>query len=364
MRSNLLFLILYLLPASVFSQQTDYYITGKIIDAVTKAPLPGASVFAQNTTIGTAADAEGNFKLSLPAGGYDLIITCIGYQPEIRRISASENNSKNIVVELMQKDKSLKDVVISNELADGWEKYGAFFLENFIGKTFNSNSCSIANKQVLKFYFSTKKNTLKVLADTPLIIVNKALGYKIKYTLVSFSYDYDKLITLYKGYPLYEELQPEDTLEKINWEAARLKAYNGSMIHFMRSLYQKQVKENGFEIKYLKKRFSEKETLVPILNYYQALGYEIDDSTQDVLVLPEENELVVIYNKDVPEQTYVKADPTASVKYQLSVLTFKPAQVIGVEVNGYYFEQTGITKSGYMAWMRMANTLPYDFKIK
>jgi len=74
-----------------------------------------------------------------------------------------------------------------------------------------------------------------------------------------------------------------------------------------------------------------------VLNYYQFLAYTIDDSTQDVLVLPDKNELVVIYNKDVPEQTYVKADPAASLKYQLSVLTFKPAQAIGVEVNGYYF---------------------------
>lgn len=365
MRKNLLLLALYLLPASAFSQQPDYYyVAGKIIDAITRTPLPGASVFAQNTTIGTAADAEGNFKLSLPDGGYDLIITCIGYQPEIIRISASENNSKHTVIELKQKDKSLKDVVISNELADGWEKYGAFFLENFIGRTTNSNSCSIANKEVLKFYFSAKKNTLKVLADSPLIIVNEALGYRIKYTLVTFNYDYDKLVTFYKGYPFYEEMEPKDAMQKVNWESARQKAYNGSMIHFMRSLYSKQLKENGFDIKYLKKRSGEKETLVPVLNYYQFLSYEIDDSTQDVMVLPEKNEVVIIYNKDAPEQTYVKADPTASLKYQLSVLTFKPAQVIGVEVNGYYFEQTGITKSGYMSWMRMADTLPYDFKIK
>jgi len=182
MRRNLLLLTLYLLPALLFSQQSYYYVTGKIIDAVTKAPLPAASIFAQNTTIGTAADAAGNFKLSLPDGGYDLIITSIGYQPEVRRISASENNSRNIVIELKQKDKSLNDVVISNEVADGWEKYGTFFLENFIGKTTNSNSCTIANKEVLKFYFSAKKNHFKSIGRYAIDNCERSAGIQDKNT--------------------------------------------------------------------------------------------------------------------------------------------------------------------------------------
>ena len=122
---------------TVIAQSDAYRITGKVMDAATQLPLQGASVFAQNTTIGTATDQQGNFTLSLQNGGYDLIITFTGYQTVARRISAADALDKNMVIVISQNEKSLGDVVIksSNEVKDGLEKYGSFFVENFIGKT-------------------------------------------------------------------------------------------------------------------------------------------------------------------------------------------------------------------------------------
>ncbi|HSN61437.1 MAG TPA: carboxypeptidase-like regulatory domain-containing protein [Ferruginibacter sp.] len=74
MKKFSIYLLFSFLCVTGFSQ-SYYTISGKIISSDSKQPLQGASVFAQNTTIGTATDAEGNFKLTLPDGGYSLVIT-------------------------------------------------------------------------------------------------------------------------------------------------------------------------------------------------------------------------------------------------------------------------------------------------
>jgi hypothetical protein len=361
-----LFLIVSLaLYVMAFSQTGYYYVSGKVVDAVTKLPMQGASVFAQNTTMGTATDATGNFKMALPNGGYDLVITFTGYQTASKRITTADGDNNNIVIELKQKEKELQDVVIQStgEAKDGWEKYGDFFIENFIGKTVNGKQATIKNRDAIHFYFSKKRNRLKVLATEPIEIVNEALGYNIKYTIDSFTYEYNTQVSFYIGYPLFEEMATTDTAKQQLWAANRLKAYQGSMLHFMRSLYNKQLKEEGFEIQFLIKA-NEKETSVPLLNMYGAMNYSKDDSTQTVEILPNQNDVAIIYNKDVPEKNYLEANPDEPEKFQLTVLSFIPKASVIIEQNGYYFEQTDITINQYLGWKKMADMLPYDFKVK
>jgi hypothetical protein len=364
MKKIILFSAISICSFAAFSQAGFYYVSGKVIDAVTKAPMQGASVFAQNTTQGAASDAGGNFKLALPNGGYDLVITYTGYQTESRRITTGDDENKNIVIELKQKEKALEDVVVtsSSEVKDGWQKYGDFFLDNFIGKTANSKSCTIKNKDAIHFYFSKKRNRLKILATEPVEIVNDALGYKIKYTIDSFTYEYNTQVSLYTGYPLFEEMQSIDTAKQNLWTTNRVKAYKGSLLHFMRSVYNRQLKEEGFEIQFLIKT-ADKETSVPLLNPYGALNYSKDDSTQTVEIKPNQNNVVLIYNKAEPEQNYLSQNPDEPQKFQLSVLSFVPSQSIIIERNGYYFDQPDLTINQYLGWKKMADMLPYDFKI-
>ncbi len=358
------FLFLYLLFASVniIAQSDAFLITGKVLDATTKLPLQGASVFAQNTTIGTATDQQGSFTLRLFNGGYDLIITFTGYQTVNRRITTADAVDKNIVIEVAQKEKSLEDVVIksSNEVKDGLEKYGSFFEENFIGKTANSSQCTIKNKEVLKFYYYKKKNRLKVLATAPLEIENKALGYSIKYTLDSFTHEYTSQLSIYSGYPLFKDMQPTDEAQHAAWNSNRIKVYLGSTLHFMRSVYSKRIKEEGFEIQLLAKN-NEVETAIHVVDFYGALNYSKNDSTLLVEVMPNQQNIAVLYNKAAPDSLYISQTADVARKFQLSVLTIAPEQGIGIEQNGYFFDQNDITINGYWTWQKVADVLPYDF---
>ncbi|UEG51029.1 carboxypeptidase-like regulatory domain-containing protein [Ferruginibacter lapsinanis] len=354
---------LLLILAEGFSQSTYFTISGKITDAVTKAPLQAASVFAQNTTFGTATDAEGNFTLYLPNGGYDLVVTYTGYETETKRISTTDADNKNIFLELKQKEKSMEVVAIvsSNEVKDGWEKYGYFFKDNFIGSTPFSQNCVLLNQDSLKFYFSKRKNRLKVLANTPLEIQNNALGYKIKYTLDSFTYEYATQTATYSGYPLFEEMQPTDIAQQELWKQNRLNAYNGSILHFMRSVYSKNLKKEGFEIQFVTKN-NDIENAITLKDFYGAINYSKDDSTQTVDFSPNQPDMAVLYKKEEPAAEYIAQNDDSPKKFQLSILSINPSHSIVIEQNGYYYDQDNITINGYWTWEKVADMLPYDYK--
>lgn len=350
----------FLIAVHTFSQGT-YTVAGKIIDKNTKAPLQGASVFAQNTTFGMASDAEGNFRLKLPYGGYELIITFTGYETESMRIS-NTTAGETLVIEVTPIEKSLQEVsvVSSSEVKDGWQKYGDFFTENFIGKSEFSRQAAIKNPEVLKFYFSKKRNRLKVLASEPLLVENFALGYNIKFAIDSFTYEYDNNTAQFIGYPLFEEML--GTADKgVVWQQNRLKAYKGSLLHFMRSLFNKTLNDDGFEVQFLVKN-NDVESTLPLKDPYLALNYTRDDSTNTVEFQPNQPDMVVIYTKEKPEEAFFIFDPKAKKNFQVSTVSVAKGESIAIEQNGYFFEQTDIITNGYWGFEKVGDMLPYDYK--
>ncbi len=328
----------------------------------TNQPLQGASVFAENTTIGTTTNAEGKFSLHLPAGGYDLVVTFTGFATESKRITSADADNRNLFFEMKQREKQLEEVAIvsTSEVKDGWQKYGSFFLDQFIGKTENSALCTLKNPEVLKFYFSKKKNRLKVMAHEPLLIENRALGYNIKYALDSFTYAYETQVSLYTGYPLFEEMTSQDNAQLNNWNLGRQKAYKGSILHFMRSVYKRELQEEGFEIQFVV-AVNGKDSALKLKNIYGALNYQKDDSTQTVEIRPNQNSVGVIYTKEKPSTAFLNENELEQKDFQFSILNFLPGESIIIEQNGYYFEQNDISISEYWIWEKVADQLPYNY---
>jgi hypothetical protein len=358
-------LLLFCFTSLFVFSQSNYSISGKVIDAVTKQPLLGASVFAENTTLGTATAADGTFHLKLPGGGYSIAVTFTGYQTESRRVSAGDAGNNDMVIEIKQKEKSLEEFVIksTNEVADGLAKYGDFFMENFIGKTANSKQCYVKNKEALKFFYYRRAKRLKVISTAPLEIVNDALGYTIKYELDSFVHEYNTQVSVYTGYPLFQEMQTSNIAQLEKWNAARKTAYNGSILHFMRSMHERKLAEEGFEIQFIVKD-NNKETSIRVKDFYGGMNYVKDDSSNIVEILPNQKDVAIIYKNEPSDQLYVDANPEASSKFQLSVVTFLPNESLGIEQNGFYFEQNDITITGYWAWEKVGDMVPYDYNFK
>lgn len=359
---NLIFSFICLLFSSFnFAQTNTFYVSGTVINAETKQPMQGASVFAENTTFGTATDPNGKFVLQLPNGGYSLVVSYTGFGTQSQRVS----NNENIVLqfEMSPKEKMMQEfsIVSSGEVKNGWEKYGKVFTDEFIGKSVNSINCTIKNPEVLKFFYSKRKGRLKVLADDAVIIQNEQLGYNIKYQLDSFIHEYNTDVTVYTGFPLFEEMTAVNDMQKSKWADSRKNAYYGSVLHFMRSLYDMQLAEEGFEIQFIVK-IKESDTALKLKDFYGALNYEALDSISPVKILPNQLSMGIIYNKEKPAQEYLNENENEPSKFQFSTINFQSKKAISIEQNGYYFEQNDITFTGYWSWIKMADALPYDYE--
>jgi len=357
---TLLFLSLTI-STVVWSQSTYYTITGIVKDGAGKTPLQGASVYAENTTLGTATDAYGKFYLSLPNGGYNLIVSFTGYNTTDIRVSNTTATTP-LEIELSIKEKAMQEVAIvsNNEVKNGWDKYGKFFLDEFIGTTPQAAACSVKNPETLKFYYSKRKNRLKVLAAEPLLIENNALGYTIKYELDSFVHEYNATATIYTGYPLFEEMIAPDTVIAAKWQKAREDVYYGSPLHFMRSLYRQQLKEDGFELQWLKK-IDDKDSMITVNDYYSSLGSSFSDDRLLLYLKPQEKIAGILYKDAEPDAAYLKENVDAPALFQFSTFRFLSDEKLTVESNGFYFDPNEVSIADYWEWCKMANTLPFDY---
>jgi TonB-linked SusC/RagA family outer membrane protein len=70
--------IVLIAKADLSNQQT-IRVTGKITDAMTREPLPGASVIIEGTTIGTVTGIDGDYSLLVPGPDAVITISYVGY---------------------------------------------------------------------------------------------------------------------------------------------------------------------------------------------------------------------------------------------------------------------------------------------
>ena len=354
-RPFVLLLAAFLITSNARSQDKTFSVDGQVVDSVTGLPLNNASVFCQNTTVGTLSKDNGNFHLRLANGGYDLVISYTGYQTQVLRIGKDHRPDDTLRIRLKEQDKSLEQAVVtgSAEVADGWAKYGQFFLDNFIGTTPNAGQCVLENKDVLHFYFYKKRNKLRVKATDVLVVDNNALGYKIRYQLDSFVYDYNGNVSSYTGYPLFEALQgsPE---QQDTWKQNRLYAYSGSRLHFVRSWYDSTLDDEGFV---LELPDSVTGNMKRVGNPYDPRFYSRDSGDAVINV---QGRLRVSYTSQVPDKKYLSENKFPSgTAVEISALVILNGFVI--EENGYFYDQTDVTNIGYWSWKKLAEQVPYDY---
>lgn len=358
MKKIIPFLILILMQLTSVAQEKTFAILGKVVDSATQQVLQGASAYCQNTTQGTITNKEGLFFLRLPNGGYDLVVSFMGYEKRVIRISNNLPVTDTMQIALLKEEKSLAEVAVvaSTELKDGLEKYGKFFIEHFIGTSPNAARCVIKNPEALKFYFFKKRNKLKVTAREDLIITNEALGYNIRYQLDSFSYDYNSNISQYTGYPLFMEIDTTAAVKE-QYEKNRARTYLGSRLHFMRTLYDTTVIEEGFVVEKMEDDpKSAKGSFIK--NLYSEDLYESDSSE---VFINWKGRYRITYKNVYPDKRYLQDYKLPdNIKAQVSLLDI--ADGFSIEENGYFYDQQTVISTGYWAWKLLAELLPYDYE--
>lgn len=383
---------------AVLSQRT---IKGRVVDAASGDAIPGSSVFINNSSKGVISDKAGQFEMSnIPAGNHELIISSVGYETSVFSFS-SDQLPLQLKIELRVKVRELENVTVEPSVEEGWDKWGRMFSESFIGSTPNSFHCKIKNPKAIRFRYYKKSNRVIAYSDEPIIVENKALGYIIRYQMEDFEVNFKSGTSSFAGYPFFEEMDKS----RKKWERNREKAYNGSMMHFMRSVYNNQLTEEGFEVRRMRKVLNaEKERVKKIyallrhsggseisknkldslqkdsVGYYQRVlrqkdyteVYESAMLTGDSLVAKNEagykivffsNYLFITYKKEMEDRSYLDFfHEKRSPVFQRSYIWLTNGNAVGIDANGSYYPPQEIFSTAYWGWEeKMANMLPLDY---
>nr|BCW99979.1 MAG: hypothetical protein KatS3mg041_0026 [Bacteroidota bacterium] len=104
-----------ILPSALAQQAT---LQGRVLDASTGEPLPGANVLLlrpgeQNPVAGSATDLLGRYRLQVPAGTYRLVARFVGYEEAERTVSLSSGEVLNVELTLRATALLLNPVVVT-----------------------------------------------------------------------------------------------------------------------------------------------------------------------------------------------------------------------------------------------------------
>ena len=121
---NFLFFIFTMHPfftGNLAAQTIKGTIKGKVVDKITKTPLPGANIILLNTepALGTASDEQGYFKIeNIPVGRYDVKVMYVGYETIIYpEILVGSSKVTDLNAELKENPASTDEVVVRASIA-------------------------------------------------------------------------------------------------------------------------------------------------------------------------------------------------------------------------------------------------------
>lgn len=234
----------YLLLLISFSAFSQIKISGRVISNVDKKPVANASVFLSNAMVGNKTNNDGTFTLSnVKPGQYDLVISIVGYETYHQPIKATTDAITVGDIEINIKVTELQEVKIRpNNFRD--RDYSTFE-KLFLGTSDNASDCKILNPEILDIQDNTEIRTITASTEDFLVIENKALGYRIKYLLTKFTMNYKTDELFYEGSVQFEELTGTPSQQK-RWQKKRLETYEGSSMHFLRSVISTELAGNHF----------------------------------------------------------------------------------------------------------------------
>ncbi len=101
-----------LIPSLIFAQTGT--IKGKVVDANTGDPLPGANVLVQGMEVGAATDVDGNYTISgVPIGTRTVMARFIGYKTQIKTVDVAAGTVTEVNFELQETVLQLDEIVVT-----------------------------------------------------------------------------------------------------------------------------------------------------------------------------------------------------------------------------------------------------------
>jgi hypothetical protein len=117
MKSSVLILLLFVISTLAIAQENSVTIYGKVVDKITKQPLPAANLLVLNTDYGASTGDDGRFKIrNLPPGEYQLRASILGYRSVTKTdVMVMSGFAQELVFELEEEAIELEDVVVKGD---------------------------------------------------------------------------------------------------------------------------------------------------------------------------------------------------------------------------------------------------------
>ncbi len=355
---------------------------GAVLDADTKQPVIGATVFINNTSKYSVTDSNGKYSIAEIEDEYFVIICSKkGYETLEYKFTARANKSSiRFEITAAETEKPVSDSLLKKQQ----DKWGKTFTNAFLGESPQAGGCEIANPNVLRFIYTDSSKVLEVYTVEPLIIFNEALGYMITCIID------DYIITengdlMFKVFKWYKPLSSKKAEITEGWVKERKMVYRNSILRFMRALYNDSLKQQGFEVRQITKVYSDDPSYHKLSTFMKETNTELFNKTP-VTDKDSRNYVGLIDKKSIASSNFRNADSTISLHSNkilqvvsrnyfeidgydqsnslvnaASYLVFKENRKIRIEPSGAFYNEGDFNVGGYWYSLRLADTLPYDY---
>jgi hypothetical protein len=340
-------------------------VSGTVVSADDKSPIAGARVFIANTTIGVVSTTNGSFRLvGVPLGKSDVIISAMGYELVSKPLIIDSSTQQLLSITLKPKPVRMRSVrVMASRKPADTSAYIRQIVTLLIGQTENAQQTALTNPQALRVSIDEDDKGREIVtaeSAEPLLIENKALGYKLTYHLTDCGISPHR--SWYMGYVMFEERVPSSSLEESRWKEQRKRVYYGSRQHFLRALATDSLLQQGFAVR----------RVVDVDNYLRKAGDFEAVQASDIaapankpatMVFAGEPALEVVYERGQIEfwmRSYLyhtvferSGRPVSLLQPKKSILLFNSL--------GYFEEPREVLLAGYYGLQRLADELPATY---
>ncbi|MHA7128443.1 carboxypeptidase-like regulatory domain-containing protein [Algoriphagus namhaensis] len=357
-----IFLLLFM--AEFASAQT---IKGSVKDGKTGEFMPFTNVFINNTTIGTTTDEKGRFELSrtdLP-GTFSLVASFVGYTTREKLVSVGPGETQTIDFVLTPLESVLTEVELKSRRDKPWERNLRRFENIFLALPDDAvaGEVEILNPWVLDFQKVNPDkgpNYIQATAQEPLIIDNKALGYRVTYYLQDYKYYKNK--SSFYGLAFFEDKTPKDSTEAANYLLNKQTSYQGSIKHLMKSILLQEAPAQGFDLYVsLPEQMNRRRTNTYTVELGESIVYLPQESIRRI---PLRNGNFRIIWPDRVEVHFLKKnwrnDYYLDIYHPIGWVS-APGGYFDIDRNGVPIDPTQVVLSGYIGRPRMGRSIPHDY---
>lgn len=310
-------------------------ISGVVTDAKGGKALKDCHVFVNNSSIWSSTDGDGAFVLKeVPNGFVDLVLYKEGYQlfKSSLRIQPGKAYQLNLTLTPVEEKTKLP----RSKQDEEWKKDVEWFQQALFGDSEFKSLCKLEN--IKDVAFERDGDKLVARAEAPLIVLHKALGYRIHYYLQSFVAGVQSVNA--QAFICFDTLKAKDYLEQNYWNRNREKAFFGSDRHLFRSLVEGTSSQEGFEL-------------------LDANGKRIPT---DTLVRP--SRIESYYNIQLPELTHVRYTvemETGGMNESGQASVVSKNASVDVNALGVLFNPNAIAINGPLDGKGLSTALPWNY---